>query len=312
VTVRTDRPRIWLTPALLATVKGRAARGTQRWRDLQALCDRPGATWDVGLINYALCYQVTGDLAYAQKALTLMQESMQSGLGQITRDSYYDCRTFFPTSAVCLDWCHDAMTAAERAALIKDIETCAAAVWPETNPSRTGQWAVDDPANNYYHGFMTSWMAGLALSGESSQAASILALSQTKWDTKVLPCLAGQAAGGYFVEGTSYGVDSTRLMAFYLLANSTATDTDLYGQTPWVKDAVTALIHLTVPAMDALVPLGDQTKSASGALRDPARTPMLIAASRGDVLAKAWLDNAVPNRMTERPNAWEEALFYPE
>jgi hypothetical protein len=79
-----------------------------------------------------------------------------------------------------------------------------------------------------------------------------------------------------------------------------------------VKDAVRALTHLTVPALDALVPLGDMTKSSSGALRDPARTPMLIAASRGDTSAKAWLDAATPNHMTERANQWEEVLFYPE
>ena len=313
MTILASRPRIWLSPAILATLKARAARGTSRWRILKDLVDRPGADWDIGICNYALAYQVTGDPAYAAKAIDLMTQSMAAGLGQVQPDSGYPCRSYFVGSSLVLDYCWEAMTDEERASLIADVETNAAWVWPETNPSRASAWGVNNPGNNYFHGFMMTWLAAVALGDSSRKSAGLFALCQSKWENLVLPYLAGPAAGGYMVEGTSYGVDSVRLMLLYQLALLTGTDMGSTASLRWPLEACRLLMYLTAPTMDRLVPWGDQTKDAGGALRDPSRSCQLIAAGAAGVgAAQGWLDTAVPPRMQERINAWEEFLWYPE
>src|SRR5690348_1895561 len=73
-TVLSTHPRLWLTPARLATLKGYAGRnggqGTVRWQNLKSLADQAvsGAVSDnQELIPVlGLAYQVTGNTAYAQ------------------------------------------------------------------------------------------------------------------------------------------------------------------------------------------------------------------------------------------------------
>jgi hypothetical protein len=148
------------------------------------------------------------------------------------------------------------------------------------------------------------------LSGDSASAPGILDLALSKWNREVLPYLSGPARGGCMYEGTSYSVDSLSLMLMNLWAHATATGEKLAPV--WVQDALIMLAHLTLPAMDALVPYGDQTKSTTGALQDAGRLPFLLGAAMGRPWAKSWLDNAVPNRMQQRTNQWAEFLYYPE
>lgn len=295
-------PRLWITPAILATLKARAARGTDRWRALKALADRPSQTWDVGLISYALVYLVTGDPSYAAKAWALMSESMAAGLGQISRDQYYDTRSYFPAAAATYDWLDGWMSPAQRGQLQADLLTNSRAVWPETAPSRAGAWGVDNPGNNYYHGFLMTWLAGLALGDDPT-----INLALKKWTTEVTPYLNGPAAGGCLYEGTSYSVDSLSFMLLNTVAHFTSTGTSL--GTPWLNQALQFLAHLTTPEMDEVARWGDQTKDSP---QDARRLPFLIGAAQGMPWARTWLDNAVPPLMQSRGNAWQEFLWYPE
>lgn len=330
--IRTDRPRLLLTPAIVADLKARAVPTNDRWTGLQSLCDRNPASWDVGIMNYCLAYVVTGNTAYSTKAWTLMLQSMAAGVAQASNpghkptmgaptfmlptgvhevdgDSGYQARNYFLAACLLYDWCYPALNATQRNQLRADIEACADWVWPETNPSRKGQWGVDNPGNNYFYGFLCTMLVGLALSGDSGKAQGYVDNALSKWSSGALPYITGPAAGGYFVEGTSYGVDSWRLIGLITYAYSTAAGltAPFWGQSPEVN----ALLHLTTPTLDRLYPGGDQTKSSSGALQDAPRTIMLIAASRGDTRARLWLDQSVPNRNQQRVNSWEEYLWYP-
>ena len=80
-TVR-PHPRIWLTPETLTRLRAQAAANSPRWRSLLNLCDSTrDADWDIGVMDYALVYQITGNPAYADKAIALMQGWVNGGHG---------------------------------------------------------------------------------------------------------------------------------------------------------------------------------------------------------------------------------------
>jgi hypothetical protein len=315
MTIISTSPRIWWNSGTLPALKAKAIPTNDRWQTLKDIADRPGSDWgDAGLEGYSLVYLVTGDPQYAAKAWTLMSASMASGLAEVTGDSGYPARSYFPGAATCLDWCWPALTATQRTQLIADLATNAAWVWPSTNPARAGAWSISDPGDNYWYGFLQTWLAGLSLYGIHPSAPGLVSDALNEWNTVALPYLNTTAAGGVMFEGTSYSVDSLGLLLWCLEAHSSATDQDLI--TPqiasgWCKDAITAMIHLTAPTLDRLAPLGDQTKSSGGSLQDAARLPMLIAASHGNLDALNWCQSTIPNRVQLRNNAWLEFAFGP-
>ena len=312
MTIRSDRPRLWLTPATLATLKARAAVPTSRWQTLKQWADK-AADWNIGIVNYCLAYQVTGDAGYVAKAWSLMQQSMAAGLGQVTGDSGYQCRNYFVAASILLDWGYSALTPAQRTQLATDIAACADWVWPETNPSRKGAWAIDAPGNNYYHGFMLTWLAGLALFGDSPKAQGYIDNALAKWNTVVLPYLTGTAVGGCFLEGSNYGIGSLRSLLYYLLAHSTATDQNLMSGTPWTMDAIGQLISQTTPTLDQVYPSGDQALNSGRQVTDYDRTCALIESLVGTTgRIRGWLDSLNPNVCQQPLNAFAEFLWYPE
>jgi hypothetical protein len=310
--ILSNRPRIWMNGATLATLKARAAAGTRRWNDLLAAAARP-VDWDIGVLDYALCYLVTGDTGYVPKAMALINMWINGGTGAVSPDSGYQCRAYFPPMAAAYDWLYPALTAADRQRMADHMCLCFDWVWPETNPSRANDWAIDNPGNNYFHGFLSSWMVPVALGEGHAATPSMLALSQKKWEDAVLPYLGSTAAGGYMIEGTSYGVDSWRLMTFYRLALATGTDAGTAALPPTLREAMRLLAHMTTPDWSRLYPAGDQTKSSQGWVGDPCRSVFLVqAGALFDPQAQFWCDNAGAKGMQQRANLWEEFLWYPE
>lgn len=311
--VSTVRPRIWLTPAILATLKARAAKPTSRMSNLLALVNRPGPDWDIGIINYLLAFQVTGDPKHATNAYSLMQQSMAGKLLQITGDSGYEARNYFPAAALTYDWLHGWMSPAQRAALQSDLEACSDWVWPETDPIRALGWGIADPGSNYYEAFMDTWMAGLALSGDSPKAAGYINSCRTRWRDAVLPYLHNDAAGGYWQEGVNYGTSSLCSMLYNLWAHSTATDEILMVE-PWLEEALRCRLHITTPDLARSYAWGDAPQNSGDPLSDYDRRAMLILAAAGvqSGVCRKWLDATTPNISQQRANAWAEALFYPE
>src|SRR5438270_2915556 len=101
--IRSDRPRIWLSPAILADLKIRAVDANPRWLAMKSAAGRT-ADWSIGLANYALTFALTGDVQYAQKALALLLPSCADGLNAITPDSGYQARNALPAIAYCFDY----------------------------------------------------------------------------------------------------------------------------------------------------------------------------------------------------------------
>jgi hypothetical protein len=306
VAISTVRPRIWVTPATLPALKAKAAAGGDRWNTLRQAADA-ASDWNSGIMVYSLTYLVTGNAVYAQRAWDLMAQSMQAGVGQVRPDSYYQARNYLPAASLVYDWLHDWMSQAQRQQLQADMEACVTDIWPETNPSRSTGWAIRDAENNYFYGFLLTWMAGLSLFGDSPLAQGFIDNARSKWTNLVLPVLAGPAAGGIFNEGQAYGVVSIMELLQSLMANLTATGEDLIATTPFFGEAVSALIHLTNPARTEIAPFGDL---AAGPIADRHRIVMLMMAGH-DPRCAGWLDTVALSRVSQRLNAAMEFLFYP-
>jgi hypothetical protein len=318
-TVRPEHPRIWLTPAILARLRAQAANNSPRWQVLKAACDQDLASppaGDLSLINHALAYQVTGNPAYADRVIAIMQRFVARGMPAITRDSGYDCRITLPAMAVGYDWCYDRMTSEQRTAFREQMEQWADWVWPETNPERASGWAVRAPGDNYFHGFMMTWMVGLALYGDSPKAPGYIDVARQKWNEKVRPYLEQYGEGGYPLEGTTYGIGSASRIMWYLAAHSTATDEELLNSPGfnWPREFIKARLHLTAPTLDRTYPGGDQPRDSQAKLSDYDRSAALVALAHLDPAtggyAKWWLDHITPARNRWRFTQWEEFLWY--
>jgi uncharacterized protein DUF4962 len=319
--VRPEHPRIWLNPEVLGRLRAKAAGGSLRWLALKKTCDdglRYPSGADTTIQNYALAYQVTRNSAYADRAIALMTASISHGMTSVTADQGYGARSVLPAMAVGYDWCYDRMTPEQRAAFRLQMEQWADWVWPETNPVRATGWAVRAPGDNYFHGFMMTWLVGLALYGDSDKAPGYIDLARQRWQEQVRPYLERFGAGGYPMEGTSYGAGSLFRIFWYLAAHSTATDEDLF-QAPgfnWPREAITAKLYLTTPTLDRVYPGGDQARDSQAHLSDYDRGAFLVALSHLDGTtagyAKWWLDHIAPDRNRWAFTRWEEFLWYRE
>lgn len=319
--VKSAHPRIWLTPTVLAGLKERHATGELRWAAFKRQCDTlltSTSPYDVSVQNYALLYAVTGETRYADKAIALMQAAVAKGLDAVTYDAGYGARTVLPAMAVGYDWCYDRMTADQRTRFRTQMEAWADWVWPETNPARASGWGVTLIGNNYYSGFMMTWMIGLALHGDSPKATGYIDAARDRWLTKLRPHLE-RFGGGYMLEGTNYGTGSVFRICELLAAHATATGEEFLTAPGfnWPRETVLAKIHLTTPDRKRLYLGGDQSRVSSAPLFDADRESMvalLTVGGVGDQIAgygRHWLDTISLAQVVTRAERWVEALWYP-
>lgn len=314
MTLRTGHPRIWLTPTTLARVKARVAAGSDRWLAVKAQADK-AASWDVRPITYALAYQATGNPTYADRAIQLASVFINQWVGAITGDSGFPCRQVLPEEAIVYDWCYDRLSSSQRATWRSAMEAQGNWVWPSTNPSRNGAWGLWS-GSNYNHGFMMTWLVGLAIGDESSIGRTLLNQAVSRWQNETLPHLKKYWTGGYLGEGSNYGVGSLYSMAQYLTAHLTATDDPLSTLLPsdWYPALLKAMIHLTTPNRARLYPGGDQARISSAPLSAYSRTPVLALMNFVDNetagMARYWLDTITPSRNDFSFLKWAELLWY--
>jgi hypothetical protein len=319
-TVRSDHPRIWLTPQILAQLRARAAAGSPRWQSLKNNCDSymtSTSQYDVSVMNYGLAYQVTGNTAYADRAIVLMQGIVDHFGGKpLDRDSGYDVRGVLPVMAVGYDWCYDRLTPEQRTRFRTEMERWSDWVWPETNEARKDGWSVNNPRDNYYHGFMMTWMVGLSLYGDSPKAPGYVNMALKRWHEEARPSLDRDAAGGYLAEGTNYGTETTFRIFWYLGAHATATGEDLFNAPGflWPRQTMRAKLYVTTPRMDRMFPGGDHSRESTASLSDYGRSSALGALNYLDRetagIMKWWLDHITPDRMVWRWEQWQEFLWY--
>src|SRR3569833_541422 len=329
--ITTAHPRLWITPARLTRMKADAANNTARWISVLNAADNALSTVNDtdtdDIVPLALVYQVNGQTKYATAAINIMLANAVAS-NDLTGDDEYSYRDVIPNMAAGLDWCYAAMSTAQRHQVATWLMDRADFVWPDTIASRVGAWAVADPADNYYVGFLTTWLAGIAAYGDDTKTGSVsgsnrplyhVILALQKYNNDVLPWASTWGNGGLYAESTNYDIMSVFRLAIILDGHMTATGQDLINaSTPgsnFLHDSLVYDLYSTVPTMDQYYPLGDQSRQSMPALVDYNRLRAVVAmADTSDTTtsayAKYWLDNIAPNIASwSFPVAWE-FLFY--
>ncbi|TSC71929.1 MAG: fibronectin, type III domain-containing protein, partial [Parcubacteria group bacterium Gr01-1014_38] len=320
-------PRVMLTPARLAQLRTYMQRNTTRWQALRAQADAATGTSGTDMLPVlGLAYQVTGNVTYAQRAASILRTNAVASntIFNLEHNGYY-YRTELWYMAVGFDWVKDQLTPAERAQVAGWLMDRADAVWPETTPSRATGWAVSDPANNYFWGFMMSWPAALAADGFDTGSHPISGtnrpqyhrnLALSKWRTLVRPFTDGWGKGGVWAEGTNY--DSTYNMALILDAHKTATGQDLINEPGFnfLKDSLKWRMYSTAPNNGVAYNYGDQSRYPGAPLwsLDRLRALPVFADITDQTLrqqTKYWLEQVAPATLDQYHKAWE-FLYYDE
>ena len=250
-------PRIFLTPATLASLRQRATGGSASWAALKQRCDLyltgkvewpdgvdyPDAGWIgegyqgsgyfAAIANLGLCYQVertidsTTAAAYAHKGVGVLEKmSAPYGPGQHgenpLRDSGYGVRFYGTGMALGFDWLFPAISGTMRTRLDQALTSWLGAY-------EGGGFEHDFPQGNYFAGYYAAKaFAGLATAGATPNGDS-------RWNdwlnrvhgTMVQPYYAANLSGGGWPEGWNYGPLGTLNMSWPTLAAKTALGLDL-------------------------------------------------------------------------------------
>ncbi len=269
-------PRVWMNASRVAQLRGQASANTGRWIAVRAAADaqvKRGAAYtssDANLLpELCLAYLATNAASYAQRAgVILTAYSIETN--DLTGDSGYNFRFGLPLATMALDWCYDGLTVAQRHQTATWLMNRADWVWPETTASRSSGWAVTNPGNNYWWGFMMSGPAALAAAGDDTGAGAVSGadrptyhrqLALSKWNNVAVPYFATDGLGGAWLEGTGY--DSSHYVGEFAEAFLTA---GMPVSDPFLKASLLWRLHSTMPGGKFKATLGDQARVSNGAM----------------------------------------------
>lgn len=342
-------PRLMLSPALLATLKARAAGADPAWTALKAKCD----VWTTGVANaptgnaypnspnvgqgyqgdgylpplygLGLCYQVTGATSYATagaRILEAMALPASTGGQAPSTDDGYGIRNYGVGMAVGYDWLYPAMTQATRDHVIAALGSWID--WYDTSGFVRGQ-----PIANYFVGYLlTKGATALATAddvsgpcpcadaGTSKASAYWTDVEMRLWGQLAGPAYARGLAGGGWPEGWQYGPRSVRGIGEFLWMAHTAKGLDWGGAL--VSDQARYLMRFSWPSLKRI---DDQGTVHSGAKITPspalllALATMLEASGKADEGAlaptvRAFAADAITTAGDDR-EAWQKFLYGP-
>ncbi|MEO6564805.1 MAG: hypothetical protein ABIO63_02115 [Casimicrobiaceae bacterium] len=255
-------PRVWMNPARVTKLRAQVTANTVRWQRVKSAADGQLARSDATssdldkLPDLCLAYLGTSDARYAARAgVILTWYAVEAS--DLKGDSGYGYRFNLPLVTMGLDWCFDGLTVAQRQQTATWLMNRADWVWPETNPTRVGGWAVTDATNNYWWGFMMTGPAALAAEGVDGRAPAHIALATQKWSTQAQAFFAGEGVGGASAEGTNY--ESFWRIGSFADAFQTA---GIAMPAPWLQDALRWKLHSTMPGGQFKAALGDQPRTS--------------------------------------------------
>jgi hypothetical protein len=219
-------PRLWWTPARLARAR--------KWCADNSFT--PTEIW-----GYALCYVVNGDKKAGKTAVAALLEFTvpEAQLKGVASDVY----RWTDWVPVVYDWCHAAMTEAQRKDVVKRYNTY-------VNILRQKDWGGPGmPGSNYFWGYFRNELNwAIATYYENPMAKTFLDFAlQKRWRESFVPYAREAGAGGAPPEGSAYG----QVMLSYPLVPLVTLrllGQDPFAETNWFREAVYWLIHATTPA----------------------------------------------------------------
>lgn len=214
-------PRIYLTPAKLATLQARAVPSNPRWTQLLAEADDP----DGEMHAKALVSQVTGQASYCDQAIAAA-EALMADPG--------DYSTKSGDLALVYDWCYSRLSAAQRTEFVDYFNA-----WgDETHANDSSGWGNYWPRWGYSYA-----LVGLAAYGDSPRAQEWL--DEFRYDRHRdvdLALLERIATGGGWPEGMIYDWIANLWRVKALEAWRTATGEDLFVSTAWYRERLGYLL----------------------------------------------------------------------
>ncbi len=263
-------PRLFLSPAVLARLKRKAAAHDPDWVDVAGRADRyaaspvapydrneaprdaisypyQGSGWLDAILPLGVAYNVTGNKAYARKLAEILRlangTAAAGNLEPISTDAGFPTRTAALGLALGFDWIYGELSPAERAATVSTLNR-----WFDWHAAHA--YEHDGPAfGNYFGGHLLGFgAAGYATLGDNDRAREIIDYERRRYDDVILPAFKdGAFSGGFPIEGYVYGTNHyQRLLQFALMA-SAASD----GDSAHARDAAAAiarnLLHAIKP-----------------------------------------------------------------
>ena len=180
-------PRLAINPTRLAEMRAAACYDdngnvipnctpTPQWvklRDYVEMCySTPSNCYIVQPHQFALAYMITGNVNYANRAISEVDAEIADGLSRERTNFYLHADDKVADCAFVFDWLYDLLSATKRAKYIDYMNTLVQEIYVEdeyNNPFyEADRWATNDPGNNYYYAQMLcAVLTGLATYGEN-------------------------------------------------------------------------------------------------------------------------------------------------
>jgi len=243
------------------------------WVD-RAVAGNPG--WGFSATDAAIMYRLTGEVAYAYLAISMVESNVQAAEAAIAAgnrpgiaaDSYLEVGNYIRDLAIVYDWIYDRLAASQRTRWASYAEQAVWNVWNHTSAQWGGKsfpwtgWSRDNPGNNYYYSFIDATMYW-GLASQNSQWLNFLRNDR-------FPLLVGyftKLPGGGSREGTGYGTSHKRLFSIYRVWQE-ATGENLASLSSHTQDSIEYWMHATTPTLDRLAPIGDHARDSTASLYD--------------------------------------------
>ena len=229
----------------------------------------------------AYMYKLTGQGQYATLAVQLVEDQVsaaETAIAANTRpdisgDDYLEVGPMLEDLALTYDWCADHVSPTQKTRWANYAEQAVWNIWNYDNASWGGNpfpwngWGVNDPANNYHYSFLRATMywglASLVAPATSNAWTNLLATQ--KWPEQ--EAYTASIAGGGSQEGTGYGLSHMTLFMLYRVWHD-ATGTDVGNANAHLRDSIYWWIHATVPTLDRVAPIGDQSRVSEPVIYD--------------------------------------------
>jgi hypothetical protein len=298
-----EHPRLLLTPALLASLKAKAAAKDRAWLGVKGAADElarksvapfsrngcpdnsicydyQGQGWLTALTTLAFAYQVTRDPKYGSKVLQIVavitETHAKADLTPISADSGFPSRSAAAGLAIAYDWVYDRLDAATKASMFDTMN--AWFDWYKANALDR-----DGPAlSNYFGGHVLGFgYIGMATAGENPRGDEIAAYVRSRFDATVGAAFSnGVFAGGYPVEGYVYGVNHFVRLLSYMQGVKTATGQDLKSRSGYPQKIIESLLYNLKPNRWQFPDEADYPGDLTG-IADPALSAMLPVLAAG-------------------------------
>ena len=229
------------------------------WQRIKSAADTPEygdfGQWD------ALVYQITGDKAYAKKALTKLIPTVKPSDANQVREYYVEY-------VILYDWLLPAMTAEQKAAYEAGLVKLAEYSMGINQPAYKGGWRLgdsDQTVGQYFGVALTDLALGSDYLSQSEGKLPVGGLDAmaTDWNTvrNTIKHYIEMSQGGQWIESTEYNLGTTKLLWLGTEAVKTATGKDHFPEaTAFLADLKKSLVAELTPDLQDSFQWGDTEK----------------------------------------------------